>query len=163
MNMKQILIFGLFLVPLCTSRCYNDQELSLVAKRKLSRHYPQPPEPPAETAGPKPSCPVEHYSPSQELRNRSLSPWRLVRVTNEDYFPSSYAEAQCLCSGCILIQGTNHQVVESNDYNSKEIKQNRVFLKKERCRGGKTYKLTRVSVEVAVGCTCARPSTSTST
>uniref|UniRef100_A0A3Q3JYH8 Uncharacterized protein n=1 Tax=Monopterus albus TaxID=43700 RepID=A0A3Q3JYH8_MONAL len=150
---SKILIFGLFLVPLCTSRCYNDQELSLVAKRKLSRHYPQPPEPPAETAGPKPSCPVEHYSPSQEL----LTPCRI------DYFPSSYAEAQCLCSGCILIQGTNHQVVESNDYNSKEIKQNRVFLKKERCRGGKTYKLTRVSVEVAVGCTCARPSTSTST
>ncbi|KAF3854265.1 hypothetical protein F7725_022320, partial [Dissostichus mawsoni] len=34
----------------------------------------------------------------------------------EDHFPSTYTRAQCLCTGCVLIQ--NSMLVESHDYNS---------------------------------------------
>lgn len=85
--------------------------------------------------------------------------------TNKDHFPSTYSEAQCLCSGCILIQDSldeeNAMIPAVNyDYNSVPIKQNRVFLKRELCSDGKKYHLKPVTVEVAVGCVCARASTS---
>ena len=73
----------------------------------------------------------------------------------KDHFPSTYAEAQCLCSGCILIQGKNPPS-ESLDYNSVPVLQSRVFLRRELCSDGKKYHLKPVTVEVAVGCTCAR-------
>ncbi|XP_037622040.1 interleukin-17C [Sebastes umbrosus] len=164
MDMKQILIFGLIVSPVWSfgmPRCYEEQELNLAAERKLRSHYPQPPEP-AHAAEPDSaaSCPVELFQqPPQHIYDRSLSPWRYVLVTKEDHFPSTYAEAQCQCSGCVLIQD-NKRPVESFDYNSVPIKQSRVFLKRELCEDGKTYYLKPVSVKVAVGCTCARAKSS---
>nr|XP_046251321.1 interleukin-17C [Scatophagus argus] len=171
MDMNKILIFGLFLVPVWTckmNRCYEEHELSEAAQRKLRSHYPQKPEPSVAAAPDSPaSCPVALYQqqPPQHLSGRSLSPWRYVLITMKDHFPSTYAEAQCLCSGCILLQDNSGQEtrplpVESHDYNSVPVKQSRVFLKRELCSDGKTYHLKPVSVEVAVGCTCARAKTS---
>ncbi|XP_028442182.1 interleukin-17F-like [Perca flavescens] len=160
--MKEILIFGLLLVPVWT-KCYqDDRELQEAAERKLMTRYPQPAEPPATAAPDSPaSCPVEHFpqkSP-QHLHDRSLSPWRYVLVTKKDHFPSTYAEAQCLFSGCVLIQNKSLQM-ESHDYNSHPVTQSRVFLKKEPCDGGKKYHLKPVTVKVTVGCTCVRANTS---
>ncbi|XP_033491794.1 interleukin-17C [Epinephelus lanceolatus] len=165
MDMKQILIFGLFLVPVLTckmNRCYDEHELSDAAERKLRMHYPQPPEPSTQNAPDSPaSCPVDHFhqQPPQDISERSLSPWRYLLVTNKDHYPSTYAEAQCLCSGCILIQNKGPPV-ESHDYISYPVKQSRVFLKKELCDDGKRYHLKPVTVDVAVGCTCTRVKTS---
>ncbi|KAK2841752.1 hypothetical protein Q5P01_011952 [Channa striata] len=161
MDIKQLLIFGLLLVPVWTckiNQCCDKDKVSKMAKKKLKTHYQHPPEPPATAAPDSPVvCPVELYQqPLKSLHDRSLSPWRYVSVTREDHFPSTYAEAQCLCSGCILIRDTNHGAVESHDYNSVPIKQSRVFLKRELCDDGENYYLKPVSVEVAVGCTCAR-------
>lgn len=75
----------------------------------------------------------------------------------KDHFPSTYFEAKCLCTGCILIQGKNPPQ-ESHDYNSRALTQSRVFLKKEPCSDGGKYYLKPVSVEVAVGCTCVTAS-----
>ncbi|KAI3371756.1 hypothetical protein L3Q82_024313 [Scortum barcoo] len=172
----QILILGLFLVPGWTLRvkaCYEEHQLHRAASRKLSRHYPQPPEPLSEDPDSPARCPVELYQqkPGRDVSRRSVSPWRYVLVQKEDHFPSSYAEAQCLCSGCILIEKRHDSdsskvksiPVESYSYNSRPITQKRVFLKKELCNnedGKKTYRLQPVIVEVAVGCTCVRALTS---
>ncbi|XP_068595883.1 interleukin-17C [Brachionichthys hirsutus] len=166
MDMKQIVIFGLLLVPVWTCklyRCYDEQQLGEAAERKLRTHYPQPPEPSPAAAHDSPaSCPVELYD--QHLSGRSLSPWRYVTRTFLDHFPASYVEAQCLCSGCILIQDSpGHKerplTVESYDYNSVPVKQSRVFLRRELCSDGKKYQLKAVTLEVTVGCTCARVKT----
>ncbi|XP_070686926.1 LOW QUALITY PROTEIN: interleukin-17C [Pempheris klunzingeri] len=167
MDVKQILIFSLFFVPVW-SRCYDAQELGEAAGRKLRSHYPQPPQPPSAAAPDSAAvCPVELYlqqPPPPHVSGRSLSPWRYVLRTKQDHFPSTYAEAQCLCSGCILIQDSSVQhkklPVESHNYNSVPIKQSRVFLKRELCSDGKKYQLKPVTVEVTVGCTCARVKTS---
>ncbi|GAA6224614.1 interleukin-17F-like, partial [Lates japonicus] len=165
MDMKQVLIFGLFLVPVWTCnmtrmhRCYDEHELSEAAERKLRTHYPQPPESSPAAAEDSPvSCPVAFYGQQkpQALRDRSLSPWRYILRTKPDHFPSTYTEAQCLCAGCILIQDKKPPV-ESHDYNSVPIEQSRVFLKRELCCDGKKYHLKPVTVKVAVGCACAVP------
>ncbi|XP_029288753.1 interleukin-17C [Cottoperca gobio] len=159
MDMKQILIFGLLLVPVWTckmNRCLHEHELSEAAEKQLS-HYPQHPELlQAKESGSPYSCPVEMFPQQlpQHINARSLSPWRYVLETKEDHFPSTYAKAQCLCSGCVLIQN-KRPPVESPDYNSIHIMQSRVFLKKEPCGDGKKYRLRPVNVNVAVGCTCA--------
>lgn len=79
----------------------------------------------------------------------------------KDHFPSTYSEAECLCSGCILIQnqpGRGRVPVENFSYNSVPIMQSRVFLKRELCSDSSNkYRLTPVSQDVAVGCTCVRP------
>ncbi|XP_036962019.1 interleukin-17C [Acanthopagrus latus] len=171
MDIKQILIFGIFLVPVLTCkmhRCYEDHELSEAVERKLRSHYPQPQDPAPAAARDSPAaCPVALYQQqaAEQLSGRSLSPWRYVTVTKEDHFPTTYAEAQCLCSGCIVIKDNpGHDKrplpVESYDYNSVPIKQTRVFLKKELCSDGKKYHLKPVTLEVVVGCTCARVKTS---
>ncbi|XP_070828956.1 interleukin-17C [Chaetodon trifascialis] len=170
MDVKQILIFGLLVhVRTCSgNRCYDDRELSEAANRKLTSRYQQPPDlAPAAAPDSPASCPVALYQqqPPQHISGRSLSPWRYVLVTLKDHYPSTYAEAQCLCSGCILIQDNSGPEktplsVESFDYNSVPIKQSRVFLKREPCRDGKKYRLKPVTLEVAVGCTCARVKTS---
>ncbi|XP_068459888.1 interleukin-17C [Clinocottus analis] len=163
MDMKQILIFSLCLVSVWTCRmkhCCDESELAKAAERKLESHYPQPQElvPAAQEPGSPPSCPVALFAQQTpaHLSNRSLSPWRYVRRTMKDHFPSSYAEAQCLCFGCVLIQD-NKPPVENHNYNSVPVIQSRVFLKKEPCSDGEKYYLKPVSVKVAVGCTCARP------
>lgn len=81
----------------------------------------------------------------------------------KDHFPPTFSEAQCLCSGCILVpDGSKNHVVpsENHDYNSVPITQSRVFLKKQRCADGRTYQLKPEVLQVAVGCTCVRPRTS---
>ncbi|XP_058501256.1 interleukin-17C isoform X2 [Solea solea] len=173
MDLKQIfiiiiIILGLLLAPVWTfkmNRCYDDDELSDAADRKLRSHFLQPPEPSAveEEAEPSSSsCPVSLYQQRlQEMSDRSVSPWRYVLRHLKDHYPSSYAEARCLCSGCILIRDRNPPT-ESLDYNSVPIKQSRIFLKRELCSDGQKYHLTPVNVEVAVGCTCVRVKTSTS-
>ncbi|XP_049580186.1 interleukin-17C [Syngnathus scovelli] len=138
------------------NRCYEEGELSKMASRKLATHYPQPQEPAVvpDHDSP-PECPLDLYS-LWDLEERSLSPWRYVSRLMEDHYPSTYVEAQCLCSGCIMINSTGSAVL-SHDYNSAPVNQTRVFLKRERCADGKTYYLKPVSVVVVVGCTCARP------
>ncbi|XP_030588330.1 interleukin-17C-like [Archocentrus centrarchus] len=164
MDLKQVLIFVLFILPAWTSkmfRCYSDTELKEVANRKLRRHYIQATEP-ARTpaAGSNYSCPLDLYKtfPLLEQRDRSLSPWRYVTLIKEDHFPSEYVTAQCLCSGCIQLK--NNKMIEDDDYNSAPIVQNKVFYKKKLCDDKKTYRLSPVNVEVAVGCTCVRPQSS---
>ncbi|XP_056907976.1 interleukin-17C [Takifugu flavidus] len=167
--MKQFLTFVLLLVSACTgesNRCYDEHELSEAANRKLRSHYPQPAEPsPAAAADSSYTCPLELYLQKDlppHLSGRSLSPWRYVTVFLGDCFPSSYTEAQCLCSGCILVPDSpQNQVLltETHDYNSVPIKQSRVFLRKEVCADGKKHHLKPVTIQVAVGCTCVRPKT----
>ncbi|CAB1460290.1 unnamed protein product [Pleuronectes platessa] len=142
-----------------TSRCLNDTELVKAAEKRLVTHYSHLLDvgPEAAVAADSPaSCPVQLYNQRPvELSDRSVSPWRYVRKPMTDHFPSMYSEAQCLCSGCILIQGQNPPK-ESLDYNSVPVLQSRVFLKRELCSGGGEYRLKPVTVDVAVGCTCAR-------
>ncbi|XP_022612065.1 interleukin-17F-like [Seriola dumerili] len=161
MDMKQVVTFLLFLVPVWACKmhkCYEDHELSDAANRKLMSHYPQPPEPLSAAAADTPSsCPLALYEQQlpQHISDRSVSPWRYVLVTKKDHFPSTYAEAQCLCSGCILIRDKAPPQMSDN-YNSVPIKQSRVFLKKELCCDEDKYYLKPVTVEVTVGCTCVR-------
>ncbi|XP_061891318.1 interleukin-17C [Entelurus aequoreus] len=155
-----VVILGLQLGPAWTcnvNRCYEEGELSKAANRKLTSHYPQPPEPHGVLAWDSPaSCPLDLYVHYQQREARSLSPWRFVWKTMKDHYPSTYVEAQCLCSGCIVTK--NKGVPEmSHDYNSVPIEQSRVFLKRELCDDGRKYYLKPVSVNVVVGCTCARP------
>uniref|UniRef100_A0A3Q0SZT0 Interleukin 17c n=1 Tax=Amphilophus citrinellus TaxID=61819 RepID=A0A3Q0SZT0_AMPCI len=140
MDLKQVLIFVLFILPAWTSkmfRCYSDTELKEVANRKLRRHYIQATEP---------------ARPKLQLTESSFFYRTLIK---EDHFPSEYVTAQCLCSGCIQLK--NNEVIEDYDYNSAPIVQNKVFYKKKLCDDKKTYRLRPVNVEVAVGCTCVRP------
>lgn len=70
------------------NHCYDDDELSEAAERKLRSHYHQPPDPvPAADPDSPSSCPVELYRflAPQEVSGRSLSPWRYVWVTNRVY------------------------------------------------------------------------------
>ncbi|XP_077374197.1 interleukin-17C [Festucalex cinctus] len=141
-----------------TNRCYEESELSKVADRKLASHYPQPPEPQAVVPHDSPSdCPLDLYMHwDQDLKERSLSPWRYVWKPMKDHYPSTYVEAQCLCSGCIMIKRKGTPEL-SHDYNSAPVNQTRVFLKRERCTDGLKYYLKPVSVAVTVGCTCVIP------
>lgn len=89
-----------------------------------------------------------------------FSPLLFRTVTKKEYFPSTYVEAQCLCSGCILIPDSSkkHMLpMENHNYNSVPIMQSRVFLRRELCRDGERYRLKPETLRVAVGCTCARP------
>ncbi|XP_008301424.1 interleukin-17C-like isoform X1 [Stegastes partitus] len=165
MSPPQILVLALFLVPVWSNkmfRCYNETELLGAAERKLRSHYPQPAEPSAAAArGAELPCPLQLYQQpaSTELSARSVSPWTYVLKTLKDHFPSSYMEASCLCSGCILVQ-KDGSAFQSFDYNSLTVKQSRVFLRRQRCSDGSGYYLTPVTVEVAVGCTCVRANSS---
>ncbi|TNN47668.1 hypothetical protein EYF80_042111 [Liparis tanakae] len=157
--MKQMLVFGLCLVPVWSCkmhRCYKDSELVEAAQRKLRSHYPQPPEPAAAAmaAAAQPGSPVS--CPVALFPQRAPEHVHDRLVPMKDHFPPSYAAAQCLCSGCVLVQAGGPPV-ESHDYNSNVITQSRVFLKKELCDDGERYHLKPVAVKVAVGCTCTRP------
>uniref|UniRef100_A0A3Q1F1V6 Interleukin-17C-like n=1 Tax=Acanthochromis polyacanthus TaxID=80966 RepID=A0A3Q1F1V6_9TELE len=157
--MKQILVLALFLGTVCSckmSRCCNDTELSEAAEKRLRSHYPQPVDIRPTAAPGEKKCPLDLYRQplSMELNVRSVSPWNYVVQTLPDHFPSSYTEAQCLCAGCLLVQ-RDGSVVESSDYNSRSVKQSRVFLKRESCTTGGYY-LRPVIKEVSVGCTCVK-------
>ncbi|XP_041852078.1 interleukin-17C [Melanotaenia boesemani] len=166
MDLKQIPILLLCLVSVWScmhhsDQCCDEEQLIQRVQRKLKNRFPQPLDPPAADASPGPAkCPLELYQTlpaPAELNARSVSPWRYVNVNLTDHFPSTYVEAQCLCTGCILFQ--DNKVVESHDYNSATVTQTRIFLKRVRCPSGKGYKLEPVSVEVPVGCTCVRTNT----
>ncbi|KAK1888134.1 Interleukin-17C [Dissostichus eleginoides] len=147
----QILLFGLLfglLAPgwsLRSNRCLPEQDLEEAAEREL-RSFQGPPQnfqglPQNQPPGSSYSCPVEMFTqqPPTHLKDRSLSPWGYVRETMENHFPSTYTRAQCLCTGCVLIQ--NSMLVESHDYNSAHVVQSMVFLKKELCRDKEKYRL----------------------
>ncbi|XP_074534423.1 interleukin-17C [Halichoeres trimaculatus] len=163
MDFKQVLIFGLFLlVPVFTYQCFEERELKTAAERRLRNHFQQALDPAFKEVAA--SCPLELYRKHQPQgkNERSLSPWRYVNRTRPDYFPSSYAEAECLCSGCILIENKENGdqgLVLSADYNSSPVTQTRMFLKRELCTGedGPKYHLKPEYLEVTVGCTCVRP------
>ncbi|XP_041651124.1 interleukin-17C [Cheilinus undulatus] len=168
MDLKQILIFGMFFLVPVSLHCMREDRVAEAAEKKLGMLVPEGDAVETEAAGEPPACPVElyrRYAP-QNLSSRSLSPWRYVLRTMPDYFPSSYYEAQCLCEGCILIENgpdREKRLVLSDDYNSVPIYQTRRFLRKELCdnreirENEETYRLRPVSVKVAVGCTCVRP------
>lgn len=81
-------------------------------------------------------------------------------MSRRELFPPSFVEAQCLCSGCILVPDTSQKPLlptENHNYNSVPITQSRVFLSRELCGDGVRYRLKPLTLQVAVGCTCARP------
>ncbi|XP_040894565.1 interleukin-17C [Toxotes jaculatrix] len=160
MDMKQVIVFALLLVPVCMNRCFDEEELAATAHRRLGIQSTSTPLPPSAAADSPASCPVALYANRalQNISDRALSPWRYVTKTKKDYFPSTYSEAECLCTGCILIQGNNIPEL-SHDYNSFLIKQNKFFLKRELCGDKQKYQLKPVYLPVAVGCTCVRPKT----
>ncbi|KAM7396153.1 hypothetical protein PAMP_019216 [Pampus punctatissimus] len=153
------------MVPVWTckiNRCLTEDKVESIAERWLKR-YNLPPAvgSSAATLDSTVSCPLalyEHMKPYEALNNRSLSPWRYVRVHKKDHYPETYVEAQCLCSGCIIFE--NDIPVENDTYNSVPVIQSKTFLKKKLCPNKKTYSLEPVSVNVAVGCTCAIANTS---
>ncbi|CAK6966366.1 interleukin-17C [Scomber scombrus] len=148
MDVKQIIYIWLFFVPVWACKmCYNEDQLREVAERKLSRHYLQHPTVSRVTAPP--GCPLEQFKkdPLVPHNDRSLSPWRYVLQTDMDYYPSTYAEADCLCSGCIVFK--KEKPFETYDYNSVPVVQSKLFLKKESC-GNNTYHLKPVSRNVKV-------------
>ncbi|XP_029952860.1 interleukin-17C [Salarias fasciatus] len=141
-----------------TQPCYAEHELERAAQRKLQHHYPQPAEPAPSAAGGGGACPIDLYAQmlrSSEHNDRSVSPWRYETVSLPDHYPSSYVRAACLCSGCIQINGS--KISENFDFNSAALIQNRIFLKRQLCEDGKSYRLVPESVKVEVGCTCVVP------
>ncbi|XP_077566936.1 interleukin-17C [Stigmatopora nigra] len=139
------------------NRCYEESELSKAADRKLASHYLQPIEPRVVVPHDAPyECPLDLYLHLWALEDRSLSPWRYVRKSMKDHYPNTYVEAQCLCSGCIMVKNKGPPEL-NNDYNSVTVNQTRVFLKREPCSDKGMYYLKPVSVTVSVACTCATP------
>nr|UOV22695.1 interleukin 17C [Oostethus manadensis] len=161
------IVVGLLLGPAWSRSlniCYEEGELRQKAQKMLASNYPHPAEPQGAVAhdtGSSSSVDLCMTYAGELVQNnptnaRSLSPWRYVQKNMEGHYPSSYVEAQCLCSGCIMIKN-NGAPEMSHDYNSIPILQSRVFLKRELCSNGRGYYLKPVPVEVVVGCTCARP------
>ncbi|CAJ1057284.1 interleukin-17C [Xyrichtys novacula] len=164
MDLKQILILGLLLVPVLTNRCRQEHANGKWLKKHLQLRDSSVA---ASLADPGPSCPVELYRkhPPTSMAGRSLSPWRYVNRTLTDHFPSSYIEAECLCQGCIMIQndtGAGKGLDITDDYVSKPLMQTRMFLKKEPCGDEGGYHFKPVYLKVAVGCVCLRPETTQS-
>ncbi|KAM3870058.1 interleukin-17C [Diretmus argenteus] len=163
MDVIQIVFFGLLLLFACVSAskfpCYDEEELKDKADKKLSSHYPQPPEPRGLAAAGSPVCPVELYQQSVDIKSRSLSPWRYISNTEEDRFPPTIAEAECLCEGCIMTMKDAPRE-ESFAYNSVPITQHRVVLRRKLCEDKKRYRLVPENINVAVGCTCVKAKTS---
>ncbi|KAM4553413.1 interleukin-17C [Fundulus diaphanus] len=162
MVLRKIVILALCLlvVRTCTARCRNSTDLEETMRRIFQRQGSWPPDT-QSSADSSVSCPLDLYQklPSMADKDRSLSPWKWVTVTRPDYFPHTYTEAKCLCSGCILVL-KNGTVIESPDYNSKPLVHAFLFLKRVRdnCKEG-MYRLVREKMEVSVGCTCVRANT----
>ncbi|XP_036912069.1 interleukin-17F [Sturnira hondurensis] len=89
-------------------------------------------------------------SVSQDVQNRSSSPWD-YNVTRDPYrFPSEIAEAQCRHSGCINAEGK-----EDSSMNSVPIEQEILVLRSEPQGCSHSFRLEKV--KVTVGCTCVAP------
>ncbi|XP_063052114.1 interleukin-17C isoform X2 [Engraulis encrasicolus] len=91
-------------------------------------------------------------SPSKDLSNRSLSPWRYRIDEDENRIPQRIGVAECLCNHCI-INGK-----EDSTYNSVPVMQTMMFVRRTPCPaepGNYTFKTEFKSVPVA--CTCVTP------
>lgn len=123
------------------------------AHQKLLRSLISPRHPPAQPVHhPAGSCEDFVRTASDDLKHRSLSPWRTRTVENPDMYPSKYEEAQCLCDGCIINGELNRS------YNSVPVFKTHVFLKKHPCPSDPDkYSFTFEHVQVPVACTCAVP------
>lgn len=154
------LFFGLLFVWLSESKvegkhlCFKDCDHGFSkAHQKLLRSLISPRHPPAQPVHhPAGSCEDFVRTASDDLKHRSLSPWRTRTVENPDMYPSKYEEAQCLCDGCIINGELNRS------YNSVPVFKTHVFLKKHPCPSDPDkYSFTFEHVQVPVACTCAVP------
>ncbi|KAM5165052.1 interleukin-17A [Mantella aurantiaca] len=87
---------------------------------------------------------------SGDVSKRSISPWEYSYDVNNNRFPSTIAEAQCLHTGCLNEEGK----VDIN-LNSVPITQEILVLHREMKGCVPTFKLEKKIV--TVGCTCVRP------
>ncbi|KAF7699021.1 interleukin-17C isoform X2 [Silurus meridionalis] len=149
-------VFMLFLKDALTEQklrgCLTNDELMHQEKkllRRAGRHIDLRAAPSVSAA----SCQdFTHLVFSSELKNRSLSPWRLKFETNNHLIPSVYEVAECLCSGCI-INGS-----ENTDYNSVPVMREMMFLKKVSCPADPDkYSINIVYKTLPVACTCVVP------
>ncbi|XP_072290522.1 interleukin-17C [Eucyclogobius newberryi] len=157
---EQVFVFLLSLaVCMCVHACYDEENLENAARKKLQSHYHQPAFPTQASSAPS-SCPLDLYEKDKTLKGRSISPWAYVQKQMPGHFPSTYYEAKCLCSGCILLDDED-EPYESSSYSSAPVIQSRLFLKRELCEGhrgnGTRYSLKPVNKDVTVACTCVQP------
>ncbi|KAG7263701.1 hypothetical protein CRUP_007769 [Coryphaenoides rupestris] len=142
-----------------TLACYAESELEERALKRLKNHDLSLPE---RTTASDVRCPVGEFAAlGEDVKDRSISPWRLVYDTDNDRYPHTLAVAQCLCGGCITIKsGDISGGTEDFTYNSRQVNQSRTVLRKELCDkpvDGKTHRLVWSTVSVAVACTCVKP------
>nr|XP_032833286.1 interleukin-17C-like [Petromyzon marinus] len=115
------------------------------------------------SGGPAQGCPVfnrgapAHRDASgraEDVSSRSISPWSYRIVENPDLLPSRYAEAHCLCDGCL----DPRSGLETTEVNSHLVEQTVRFLRRSPCpqRPG-TYTYAHVYLRVPVACVCVRP------
>uniref|UniRef100_A0A8C5A365 Uncharacterized protein n=1 Tax=Gadus morhua TaxID=8049 RepID=A0A8C5A365_GADMO len=153
---SQVLFLGVLFVTVRTTSlpCHEEGHLK---EKALKRHKIQPSEHTERVQEETPvKCPVELYaSLGKPLKDRSISPWRIVYETEEGRFPETIAVAQCLCEGCILMNIEDQKPWEDYTYGSVTVKQSKRFLRKELCEDGERYRLKPYDKDVAVGCTCS--------
>ncbi|KAK2501240.1 hypothetical protein MC885_004542 [Smutsia gigantea] len=87
---------------------------------------------------------------TNDLQNRSSSPWDYSITRDPHRFPSEIAEARCRHSGCINAQGQ-----EDSSMNSVPIQQEVLVLRREPMGCSHSFRLEKV--RVTVGCTCVTP------
>ncbi|PWA33088.1 hypothetical protein CCH79_00013078, partial [Gambusia affinis] len=152
-----IFILALGFVSVTMHRCYKEADLEKKALRRLKKFPPPPNTTPSPNSPP--GCPLELFKrpASGSEEDRSLTPWKYVTINDTEYYPHTYTQAVCLCKGCIMSK--DGKVIDNQDYNSAEVNGSWVFMKREKCKEG-GYKLKPERRDVAVGCTCVRPSLS---
>nr|XP_032800903.1 interleukin-17C-like [Petromyzon marinus] len=94
--------------------------------------------------------------PGGDVAMRALSPWRYVIRHDTTTYPPKYAEAECLCRGCL---DPSRGYRETRDLNSVEVRRSMKVLKRRPCPGG-AHDEYRYDVEyrqVATACVCVRP------
>ncbi|XP_054855732.1 interleukin-17F-like [Eublepharis macularius] len=102
---------------------------------------------------------IVHTNPgntkSQDVRNRSLSPWDYRINEDPNRFPYAIAEASCRYTACV--DGTGRGL--NYGLSSVPIQQEILVLKRKQAGCQQTYWLEKQLV--TVGCTCTFPTTST--
>ncbi|XP_041350181.1 uncharacterized protein LOC121369283 [Gigantopelta aegis] len=98
-------------------------------------------------------CTVANTDKDAPIWARSLCPWSYEVQSMPDYYPGHMVQAKCKCQRC----------VENNVNVCEPVKTNiRVLKKSDACIDGfNIYKET--TIEVAVGCACAKPLVTTAT
>ncbi|XP_010882467.1 interleukin-17C [Esox lucius] len=143
--------------------CFTAEELESGALKIIRRHrYPTEDE--LKRLHPNHSeknCPTSLNARSLDYSHRSVSPWRYRIDSKEGRFPEKIAFAECLCKGCIIINGSGHQA-EDHNYNSVPIKQTQMVLEKTKCRNDPSkYSFISLYIEVPIACTCVKYRSST--